>query len=169
MKKKHPILVRETDCSDGSELRILLNEIIEIGGSTAIEFPLSSSEFDANFLCGSGFICNHIAQSRDGEVLGFQALSQHSELPAKWADIATFSRVSPKVPGVGTALFKKTIPFARHAGVEVINATIRADNVSGLSYYSKMGFIDYAMAYALPLSDGTPVDRISKKFRVGCA
>ena len=96
----------------------------------------------------------------------FQSLSRHTKLPVGWADIATFARVSPKIPGVGTSLFQKTLPYARSIYLEAINATIRADNVSGLSYYAKMGFIDYSVASAVPLNDGTPIDRISKKFKV---
>ena len=44
---------------------------------------------------------------------------------------------------------------------------IRDSNESGLAYYSKIGFIDYSVNKAVPLNDGTPVDRISKKYAVG--
>ena len=98
--------------------------------------------------------------------LGFQSLSLNPGLPDDWADIATFARVNPKVLGVGTTLFKTTLNFARHQNIYAINATIRADNKSGLSYYSKMGFKDYSIAKSIPLQDGTPVDRISKKLTV---
>jgi hypothetical protein len=27
-----------------------------------------------------------------------------------------------------------------------------------------MGFVDYAVAHAVPLTDGTPVDRISRRY-----
>ena len=49
------------------------------------------------------------------------------------------------------------------AGVQTIDATIRADNVGGLKYYGGLGFTDYAEIPNLPLSDGTPVTRIRKK------
>lgn len=49
------------------------------------------------------------------------------------------------------------------------NATIRADNAGGLAYYARMGFQDYAVARGVPLADGTPVDRISRRYLVGAA
>lgn len=158
--------MREAVKADSDQLCALLNEIIIIGGSTAFEIPLSASEFDLYFLNGANFIGCHVAESGDSEILGFQSLSRHSKLPIGWADIATFARSSPKVPGVGTALFQKTVLYARNIELKTINATIRADNVSGLSYYSKIGFLDYSVANAVPLNDGTPIDRISKKFNV---
>ncbi|MEM9148767.1 MAG: GNAT family N-acetyltransferase, partial [Pseudomonadota bacterium] len=56
---------------------------------------------------------------------------------------------------------------AKNAGLIALNATIRADNRVGLAYYSRMGFQDYAVRPAVPLADGSPVDRISKRFDLG--
>jgi hypothetical protein len=41
-----------------------------------------------------------------------------------------------------------------------------ADNGPGMGYDEAMGFSDHAVARALPLRDGTPVDQISKRFRL---
>ncbi|MBP1887174.1 ribosomal protein S18 acetylase RimI-like enzyme [Ensifer mexicanus] len=70
----------------------------------------------------------------------------------------------PTSCGAGTALFAAAKAHAREAGLEAINATIRADNAGGLAYYAKMGFIDYKVEKAVPLKDGQPVDRISKRY-----
>ncbi|MDB5552313.1 MAG: GCN5-related N-acetyltransferase, partial [Rhizobium sp.] len=72
--------------------------------------------------------------------------------------------MSPKTKGVGTALFPVTRAAAEKLGLAFINATIRADNVSGLAYYTAMGFEDYDRQVGVPLLDGTPVDRIKKRF-----
>jgi hypothetical protein len=166
MKNEHSIVVREAIKSDGRALRVLLNEIIHIGGTTAIELPMLDSEFKDYFLCGPNFIHCYVATSKSTGILGFQSLTRHPKLADGWADIATFAKIKPKTPGVGTALFNRTILYARRVGLGIINATIRADNISGLSYYSKMGFVDYFVDSAVPLSNGTLVDRVSKKFEV---
>jgi hypothetical protein len=166
MKIEHSIVVREAIKSDGLELREVLNQIVRIGGTTAIELPLSDSEFENYFLCGPNFIYCNVATNKSTGILGFQSLTRHPKLADGWADIATFAKIEPKTHGVGTALFNNTILYARRIKLGAINATIRADNISGLSYYSKMGFVDYYVDNAVPLSDGTPVDRISKKFEV---
>ena len=160
------IQTRPADRNDVTELTKLLNEIIDIGGTTAMENKLSVDEFQRHFVSGDGFISCILAEAEDGTVLGFQALSRHEKLPASWADIATFARVNPKIPGVGTQLFQATLALARRENIDCINATIRADNISGLGYYTKMGFEDYALNKGVPLLDGTPVDRISKKFEI---
>jgi RimJ/RimL family protein N-acetyltransferase len=157
--------VRKANQDDSGQLCPILNQIIKIGGTTGFENELSESEFESCFLNGPNYICCFLAANND-QVLGFQSLSLHPKLSGGWADIATFSRVSPKIRGVGTILFAATLDFARHQNISSINATIRADNKSGLNYYSRMGFKDYSVARAIPLQNGTPVDRISKKYIV---
>lgn len=100
----------------------------------------------------------------DGTLLGFQHVDTNPKLPDGWGDIATFAKIDSPVRGIGTALFEATLKEAKSNKLVAINATIRADNASGLGYYSKMGFNDYKINEAVPLLDGTPVDRISKKF-----
>ena len=48
----------------------------------------------------------------------------------------------------------------------ILNDIIRADNPSGPGYYTTMGFEDHQVARAMPLQDGTPVDRISKRYQL---
>jgi ribosomal protein S18 acetylase RimI-like enzyme len=48
----------------------------------------------------------------------------------------------------------------------VIDATIRADNTGGLAFYSRQGFVDYDRLVGVPLEDGTPVDRLRKRFDI---
>jgi len=156
--------VRQATPEDAVSLCLILNEIIAIGGTTAYETPFSAIEFDDHLLSGGDCIVCFIAETLTGEALGFQSLLRDSELPAGWGNIATFTRREPRRPGVGTALFQSTVAFARNLGLVAINATIRADNYSGIPYYEKMGFKTYSVARDVPLKDGTPVDRISKTY-----
>lgn len=158
------IHIRPTEPADVPHLTALINRIIAIGGTTAYEDAFSEAELAAKLLKDDRLVCCHTAfDPTDGAPAGYQVLKTHPELAAGWGDIATFARAEPKLPGVGTALFAATSAFARQRGIVTINATIRADNKGGLAYYSKMGFEDYAVTEAVPLNDGTPVDRISKR------
>lgn len=157
------MLVRKAAPSDAAELAALLNDIIRAGGTTAIETELTPDEFDDWFISGPHPLACHVAEA-DGLLYGFQSLSRYGDPPPGWADIATFARTAPKKPGVGTALFAATLAAAEALGLKVINATIRADNVSGLGYYGKMGFEDYDRLVGVPLRDGTLVDRVKKRF-----
>ncbi len=104
---------------------------------TALELPLSITAFNEFFLTGPNCIACFVAESFAGAALGFQSLTRNTKLPEAWADIATFTQRQPRTPGVGTALFKTTADFARRSGLIAINATIRADNQSGIPYYER--------------------------------
>jgi len=159
-----PIPVRPTEAADIAALTAIINAIIAIGGTTAYEDPFTEERLAAHLLDDPRLICCHTAHNPiDGMPVGYQVLKSHPDLSSDWGDIATFARPEPKLPGTGRALFAATSAFARAQGLMAINATIRADNESGLGYYGKMGFEDHAVTRAVPLRDGTPVDRISKR------
>lgn len=157
--------IRKAVPADARELSLLLNEIIRAGGTTAIETELSADEFADWFITGAFPLACHVAEDGDA-LVGFQSLSTFGDPPKGWADIATFARLNPKTKGVGSALFPATRKAAEELGLAVINATIRADNVSGLAYYEKMGFETYDRVVQVPLADGTLVDRVKKRFAV---
>lgn len=108
--------------------------------------------------------CLVAVDPRDGTLAGFQGLTKDRRLPDGWADIATFARMDNKISGTGAALFAATVRKALTLRLATINAAIRADNRSGLSYYARMGFRTWQVLKAVPLRDGTPVDRVFKRF-----
>ncbi len=156
--------VRPTTPEDAPALSRILNQIIALGGTTALETPLGEAAFRDEFLDGPGVLCSLVAETAAGEALGFQVLQRNRTLPEGWGDIATFTRREPRTPGVGAALFEQTKTAGRTLGLVAINATIRADNHSGLPFYEKMGFQTYDVAKAVPLRDGTLVDRVRKRY-----
>lgn len=158
------VTVRPMMPDDVAASCVILNDIIEAGGTTAMEVPLSEALFREYYLTGSDHVCCHVAVDVGGEIAGFQWLGISEDLPPDCADIATFARQERVIRGVGRALFDKTSRVARKLGFVQINATIRADNIPGLSYYSKMGFQDHSVFHSRPLRNGTPIDRISKRF-----
>ncbi len=144
----------------------ILNEIIAIGGTTALETPLTEAAFREAFLDGPDVLSSILAETAPGEALGFQVLQRHRALPEGWGDIATFTRRAPRTPGVGTALFEATRAAGRALGLVAINATIRADNASGLPFYQRLGFCTYDIARGVPLQNGIPVDRVRKRYSI---
>jgi GNAT superfamily N-acetyltransferase len=156
--------VRPATPEDAAALNRILDAIIAIGATTAIETPLTEPEFREAFLDGPDLLSSVMAETANGEALGFQVLQRNRALPEGWGDIATFTRQAPRTPGVGAALFEHTKAAGRALGLVAINATIRADNGSGLPFYEKMGFLTYDVARAVPLQDGTPVDRVRKRY-----
>jgi L-amino acid N-acyltransferase YncA len=157
------LTIRPVRAQDAAELADLLNAIIARGGTTAFETPFTPEGLNQSYLTGPTVHCCFVAEG-DGQLLGFQTLGTQPFLPAHVGDIATFTRLGGTQGGVGTALFAATQARARELGLCAINATIRGDNTGGLAFYSRMGFIDHEVVPAVPLKDGTPVDRIRKRF-----
>lgn len=162
------ITIREMQQHDVAPATALLNEIIEIGGTTAYVTPLSVEEFEHKFTHypRAAWLVALTQTETDQEVLlGFQwiALLEGEE---GVADIATF--VSPLAQGqkIGPQLFTRTLSEAVRLGYHTINATIRADNIPGLRYYTGLGFKDFAKAKDAKAVDGTPLPRVSKRYNL---
>jgi GNAT superfamily N-acetyltransferase len=149
---------------DAAALADLLNEIIIAGGTTAYQIPFTPEGFANAHIDGPAVLTCMVAHDENDAPMGFQILLRDERLPQAWGDIGTFARRGATTRGIGTALFAATCDAARQLGLIGINATIRADNSGGLAFYGKQGFRDHAVASAVPLNDGTRVDRISKRY-----
>lgn len=164
-----PLTVRPAAPSDAAQMAELINTIIAVGGTTAYEDPFDAAHMDAAYISLPQLVSCFVAES-GGDIVGFQGLMRSFDpedpLPDGWATIGTFARVGLTQRGVGGALFAATLDAARAAGIAVIDATIRADNTGGLAFYSRQGFVDYDRLVGMPLKDGTPVDRIRKRYDI---
>ena len=78
--------------------------------------------------------------------------------------MATFVQVVRTGMGTWSALFAETAKAAKELGYVWINATIRADNSGGLTYYQSRGFRDWHFDEVVTLESGQVVDKISKRF-----
>ena len=159
--------VRTAVRGDAAALAELLNVIIAAGGTTAYQVPFTPERFAELHIDGPGVLTSFVALGEDGVPMGFQILLRDDRLPPGFGDIGTFARRGATTRGIGSALFAATCDAARQLGLVGINATIRADNSGGLAFYGKQGFEDHSVARAVPLNDGTPVDRISKRYPLG--
>lgn len=161
------LLVRPALRPDAPAMAELINAIIAIGGTTAYEDPFDAARMIAEYIDPPRFVSCVVAEE-DGRLLGFQGTTRSYDasdpFPDDWAIIGTFTRVGLTGRGVGAAMFAGTVEIARAAGIRTIDATIRADNTGGLAFYSRLGFVDYAVIAAKPLKDGAPMDRIRKRF-----
>ncbi len=158
------LTVRPVASSDAAELAELLNAVIAAGGTTALQEPFTPEALDAAYLTGPNVHCCFVAEDEDGTLLGFQTLGRYPGLPDDVGDIGTFARIGGTQRGIGSSLFAATAKRAAELGLSAINATIRGDNSGGLAFYTKQGFVDHDVTPGVPLKDGTPVDRVHKRF-----
>ncbi|MEE9388161.1 MAG: GNAT family N-acetyltransferase [Paracoccaceae bacterium] len=155
---------------DANDMSNLLNHIIQTGGTTAHQTAFTNQRMQDHYINPENGIACVIAEV-DQKIVGFQSIqwpnpngADPDQLAQDWAIIATFVKQGMTGAGIGTALFSATKIIAQNAGAVAIDATIRADNVGGLRFYSKLGFVDYKTTETVPLTDGTPVNRISKRY-----
>jgi len=156
------IHIRQPQPFDAAAMAALLNEIIAIGGTTALTRPVTGDDL-RDWVAEPGSIW-HLAEDDGGAVLGFQWVHPHPDLPPGMADIATFVDHRRHGLGIGTRLFDATRKAARAAGFAAINATIRADNASGLTYYRARGFETWGHQTGVALDNGLVVDRVMTRF-----
>lgn len=157
-------IIRPANLNDARQMSELLNEIIAIGGTTALTKPVQPSEIRDWMEAFEGRNAWHVAEGPTGDILGFQFIEPHVDLPPEAADIATFVRVGTTQLGVGSKLFLETEKAGRDLGYVWLNATIRADNTGGLTYYQSRGFRTYHRDENVSLGNGLQVDKISKSF-----
>jgi L-amino acid N-acyltransferase YncA len=159
------MIIRSVLPDDAPELTALLNAVIARGGTTALEEAFTVERLAQTYLNGPNvLICLVAIDTETGCIEGFQTLGRYPNLPDDIGDIGTFARADGAQRGVGSALFTEMAERARALGLSAMNATIRADNEGGLAFYGKQGFVDYSVTAAVPLKDGTPVDRINKRY-----
>ncbi|MBU2980365.1 GNAT family N-acetyltransferase [Lentibacter algarum] len=135
--------IRRVTSHDARQLAELLNEIIAIGGTTAIKDPKSRDDMVSWIESNKANSAWFLAENDKGEVLGFQKISPYHSLPDEACSIATFARVGKAQLGIGSALFEQTQKAARDLGFAWINATIKAENSGGIAYYQSRGFEPY--------------------------
>ncbi|MEO1680323.1 MAG: GNAT family N-acetyltransferase [Pseudomonadota bacterium] len=158
------ILTRPATRDDLGAMAVILNPIIRAGGTTAYEEEMSAEAIGKKVIDDPTLVSTVVALDAAGAVAAFQWVARYDPPETHVGGIASFARLNPKLPGAGRAMFAATCAACRAAGLTAIDALIRADNVPGLSYYGAMGFQDHALHEGVPLNDGTPVDRVVKRF-----
>lgn len=161
------VTIRPYQNGDALQMTEILNEIIAIGGTTAYLTPLSVDEMERKISGGGARARWNIAVDETGRIIGFQWAEPYPTLPPEAVSIATFVRVGVVGSGIGSRLFAQTREQMRAQGFAWINASIRSDNVSGLSYYSKMGFSDWKIEPDATLMDGTRTGKTHKRYDLG--
>lgn len=157
------MIIRPAHAFDAGEIAALLCEIIAIGGTTALTGDVSRDDILEKMARADGTGAWHVAETEEGEIVGFQWIAPNSTLPPEAVDIATFAKPGKQGLGIGSKLFDATRAAAKRLGYTWINANIRADNDSGLAYYQSRGFENYGKIEGYKMADGRAVNKILKR------
>ncbi|MGL5008841.1 MAG: GNAT family N-acetyltransferase [Paracoccaceae bacterium] len=153
------MIIRCAQSQDAAAMADILNAVIAIGGTTAHQTAKSVETVLANYITGPDVLSSVVAEDQ-GQVIGWQS-AEHWQGDAH---IGTFVRPGIQAKGVGAAMFALSRDILHEAGITSIIASIRKDNVPGLAYYARMGFVDFAEDPGFALDDGTVVGRVHRRF-----
>ena len=158
------ITIQKGSTVDLRQTADLLNEIIAIGGTTAMTKPMSRDDLEGWLMADQDCSTWHVALTNDGTLLGFQWIGPWGDLPPEACGIGTFVKAGRTGLGIGSKLFEASVAAARALGYTWMDAEIRADNEGGLAYYQSRGFENYKRKDGVVLDNGTEVSKIHKRY-----
>ncbi|NJS38004.1 MAG: GNAT family N-acetyltransferase [Rhodobacteraceae bacterium] len=151
--------VRPATPADAADMARILNAVIAIGGTTAHETPKSVAEVCEAYVTGADVLSSTVCEDA-GTVVGWQSVGLWQDAP----HIGSFVQPGVQAKGIGGLMFDLTCATLQQRGVDHIIAHIRADNVPGLAYYSRIGFRDIGRDPDFALRNGDRVGQVQKRF-----
>lgn len=158
------ITIRKPSLLDTPDMAVILNEIIQSGGATAMVGTLTAQNMADIMASNAARSAWHVAMDAKDQLVGYQWITPSDDLPPTAADISTFVKIGQTQLGIGSKLFEATQAAAKDLGYAWISANIRADNEGGLIYYQSRGFEDYGQIKDYKMRDGQLVDKRLKRF-----
>ncbi len=158
------LLIRKAKPDDAEAVVAILNPIIEAGGYTVLDAPLTA-EFERQYIVNfSPRGIFHVAElRRDRGVVGLQSLEPFATYTHAFDHVAvmgTFVALPHQRQGIGTCLSEATFEAARRAGYEKIFTYVRADNLASLVFHLRLGFRIVGTAQRQARIGGRYVDEI---------
>jgi GNAT superfamily N-acetyltransferase len=158
------VTLRQAGPADARGIAEMLSQVLAASDTSAIQGPVDTATIRAWMAAAPDRSRWTVAEDAGGDILGLQWIEPHANLPSEAADIATFVVPGRQQLGIGSALFGATEAVARAMGYAWINATIRADNPGGLTYYQSRGFRVWKREMAVEIAPGRIVDRVSTRY-----
>ena len=156
--------VRIAGPADARSIAEMLSDVLFSADASTLQGPVDTATI-RKWMATAPERANWVVAEDDiGAILGLQWIEPHADLPPEAANIATFVRPGRQQLGVGSALFSATAKAARALGYVWINATIRADNAGGITYYQSRGFRVWKHEQDVEIAPGRRVGRVLKRY-----
>lgn len=82
----------------------------------------------------------HLIACKNGEIIGDGSLSGLPRRMGHRAELGLTVRRDYWNQGIGKALMKELIKYAKGNGIEIVNLEVRSDNLKAIHLYEKFGF-----------------------------
>jgi L-amino acid N-acyltransferase YncA len=156
-------VIRRATEGDAEGVAQLLHTVVSERVYSAIDRAWTADEQQAYLGSLSEREAVHVAVADSGLVVGCQTLDQYSSVLRSMSHVAqlgTFILPSWRGQGVGQTLFHTTRRFALSAGYRKLVIQVRASNLSALSFYRRLGFIECGRLACQVVIDGCDDDEI---------
>lgn len=100
----------------------------------------------------------HLIACKNGEIIGDGSLSGLPRRMGHRAELGLTVRKDYWNQGVGKALMKELIKYAKGNGIEIVNLEVRSDNLKAIHLYEKFGFKHIGTSPAYFKIDGDYID-----------
>ena len=159
--------IRRASAADAGEIVAVLLGIASERIYSAIERPWSVEEQRSYMHSLSAREACHLAVTASGEVIGYQSFDLYSPMLSSMAhvgELGTFLIPGWRRRGVGQALFRETLTFARLSGYRKMVVQVRASNTSAQSFYAHLGFSACGCLHRQVVIDDQEDDEVIMEF-----
>ena len=135
--------IRRATAADADVIVSILQEIASERIYTAINKPWSADQQRRYLTSLSAREVMHLAETEQKIVAGYQTLDLWAptiDSMAHVGQLGTFSRPEWRRQGVGRALFRTTVSFAREHQYQKFVIQVRASNTGAQDFYKRLGF-----------------------------
>jgi len=142
---ERPYRVRRATGDDAAGVARVLEAIVAERVYSAIVAAWPVNEQQAYMRSLSPREAFHVAETPEGDVVGYQSVERYSTILSSMAHVAqlgTFVVPDWRGRGVGRALFDATLRFAAAAAYRKLVIQVRASNAPALAFYRQAGFTD---------------------------
>lgn len=162
-----PFAIRKATEADAEAIVAILEGIASERIYTAISRPWSADQQRQHLASLSAREAIHVAETEPGAIIGYQPL----ELWAPTLDsmshvgqIGTFLKPEWRRRGVGNALFRRAVDFARERDYLKFVIQVRASNTSAQAFYRRLGFRECGRLHRQVRIGGQEDDEIVLEF-----
>jgi ribosomal protein S18 acetylase RimI-like enzyme len=137
------VAIRRATAADAGAIIAILAGIASERIHTAISRPWSADEQRRYLVSLSAREAVHVAEPGGKAIIGYQALELWAptlDSMAHVGQIGTFLAPEWRRRGIGDALFRSTLDFARKRDYLKFAIQVRSSNVSAQAFYQRLGF-----------------------------
>jgi RimJ/RimL family protein N-acetyltransferase len=164
---KTGIAVRKATADDAEAIIAVLEGIASERIYTAINNPWSAEQQRHYLMSLSAREAIHVAEAVRGGVIGYQTLEQWApsiDSMAHVGQLGTFLRPDWRRQGIGEALFRGTLDFARQRDFLKFVIQVRSANTAAQGFYQRLGFRECGRLTRQVRIDGQEDDEIIMEY-----